>query len=333
MAKRVIGIETSCDDTGVAVYDSEQGLLAHVLYSQIETHAEYGGVVPELAARDHIRKVIPLVDAALKQAGCESESIDAIAYTCGPGLAGLVSGGHTLLAQVTAIGEYKILGETLDDAVGEAFDKTAKILGLGYPGGPAISRVAEQGDATRFTFPRPMIDRPGMSFSFSGLKTAALNAVSKVSDQDGNLDEQTVADIATAFQEAAVDTLTIKCRRALLQTGAKRLVVAGGVGANKRLREQLVLMTNKEGAEVFYPRIEFCTDNGAMIAYAGMQRLHQANNDLGFQVKPRWSLEELQPVSPQPVKSLQPVKSFSRLRVGVLSWYKELKPIFKALMT
>ena len=343
MAKRVIGIETSCDDTGVAVYDSEQGLLAHVLYSQIETHAEYGGVVPELAARDHIRKVIPLVDAALKQAGCESESIDAIAYTCGPGLAGallagsavakglafswgipavgvhhmeghmlapmlednppefpfialLVSGGHTLLAQVAAIGEYKILGETLDDAVGEAFDKTAKILGLGYPGGPAISRVAEQGDATRFTFPRPMIDRPGMSFSFSGLKTAALNAVSKVSDQDGNLDEQTVADIATAFQEAAVDTLTIKCRRALLQTGAKRLVVAGGVGANKRLREQLVLMTNKEGAEVFYPRIEFCTDNGAMIAYAGMQRLHQANNDLGFQVKPRWSLEELQPV-------------------------------------
>ena len=199
-------------------------------------------------------------------------------------------------AKVTGIGEYKILGETLDDAVGEAFDKTAKILGLGYPGGPAISRVAEQGDATRFTFPRPMVDRPGMTFSFSGLKTAALNAVSKVSDDDGNLDEQTVADIATAFQEAAVETLTIKCRRALQETDTKRLVVAGGVGANKLLREQLVLMTKKFGAEVFYPRIEFCTDNGAMIAYAGMQRLHQANNDLSFQVKPRWSLEELEPL-------------------------------------
>ena len=343
MAKRVLGIETSCDDTGVAVYDSEQGLLAHVLYSQIKIHAEYGGVVPELAARDHIRKVIPLVDAVLKEAGCEPESIDAVAYTSGPGLAGallagsavakglafswgvpavgvhhmeghmlapmlednspafpfialLVSGGHTLLAQVTGIGQYAILGQTLDDAVGEAFDKTAKILGLGYPGGPAISRVAEQGDGTRFTFPRPMVDRPGMAFSFSGLKTAALNAVSKVVGEDGNLDDQTVADIATAFQDAAVDTLTIKCRRALQETDTKRLVVAGGVGANKLLREQLILMTKKLGAEVFYPRIEFCTDNGAMIAYAGMQRLHQANNDLSFEVKPRWSLEELQPL-------------------------------------
>ena len=340
MTKRVLGIETSCDDTGVAVYDSEKGLMAHVLYSQIKTHAEYGGVVPELAARDHIRKVIPLVDAVLKEAACESESIDAIAYTCGPGLAGallagsavakglafswnvpaigvhhmeghmlapmleenapefpfialLVSGGHTLLAQVTGIGEYKILGETLDDAVGEAFDKTAKILGLGYPGGPIISKVADQGDATRFSFPRPMTDRPGMAFSFSGLKTAALNAVSKAEDAEGYLDEQTVADIACAFQEAAVETLTIKCRRAIKETGVKRLVVAGGVGANKLLRQQLIEMTEKVDSQVFYPRIEFCTDNGAMIAYAGMQRLHQANRDFSFQVKPRWSIEEL----------------------------------------
>ena len=343
MAKRVLGIETSCDDTGVAVYDSEQGLLAHVLYSQIKTHAEYGGVVPELAARDHIRKVIPLVDAVLAKAGIDKSTIDGIAYTCGPGLAGallagsavakglafswgvpalgvhhmeghmlapmleenppafpfialLVSGGHTLLAEVKGIGEYKILGETLDDAVGEAFDKTAKILGLGYPGGPAISKTAESGDPKRFTFPRPMVDRPGMQFSYSGLKTAALNTVAKASNEKGELDEQTIADIAYAFQDAAVDVLTIKCRRALRETSATRLVVAGGVGANKRLREQLTLMVAKEKAEVFYPRIEFCTDNGAMIAYAGLQRLHQATDDLSFQVKPRWSLEELQPI-------------------------------------
>jgi len=343
MAKRVLGIETSCDDTGVAVYDSKQGLLAHVLYSQIETHAEYGGVVPELAARDHIRKVAPLVDAVLKKANISKETINGIAYTCGPGLAGallagsavakglafswgvptigvhhmeghmlapmlednppefpfialLVSGGHTLLAEVKGIGEYKILGETLDDAVGEAFDKTAKILGLGYPGGPAISKVAESGDPTRFKFPRPMIDRPGMQFSYSGLKTAALNTVAKVSNEQGELDQQSIADIAYAFQDAAVDVLMIKCRRALKETKAKRLVVAGGVGANKRLREQLTQMVAKEKAQVFYPRIEFCTDNGAMIAYAGMQRLHQATEDLDFQVKPRWSLEELQPV-------------------------------------
>ena len=343
MAKRVLGIETSCDDTGVAVYDSEQGLLAHVLYSQIKTHAEYGGVVPELAARDHIRKVIPLVDAVLDKAGIDKSEIDGIAYTCGPGLAGallagsavakglafswgvpavgvhhmeghmlapmleesapefpfvalLVSGGHTLLANVKGIGEYQILGQTLDDAVGEAFDKTAKILGLGYPGGPAISKIAEKGDATRFKFPRPMLDRPGMEFSYSGLKTSVLNTVAKAKNEQGELDEQTIADIAYGFQDAAVETLMVKCKRALKETGSKRLVVAGGVGANKRLREQLILMTKKERAEVFYPRIDFCTDNGAMIAYAGLQRLHQASDDLSFQVKPRWSLEELQPI-------------------------------------
>lgn len=339
MTNRVLGIETSCDDTGVALYDSERGLLAHALYSQIETHQEYGGVVPELAARDHIRKVIPLVEAVVQQANCDKSSITAVAYTCGPGLAGallagsavakglafalevpaigvhhmeghmlapmlednppafpfvalLVSGGHTLLADVKGVGEYTILGQTLDDAVGEAFDKTAKILGLGYPGGPAISRVAENGTPNRFTFPRPMIDRPGMDFSYSGLKTFALNTVEKVDI----VDEQTIADIAYAFQEAAVDTLAIKCKRALEHTGNTRLVVAGGVGANTRLREQLTELMQQQGGEVYYPRIEFCTDNGAMIAYAGAQRVHQANNDLAFQVKPRWSIEELPPV-------------------------------------
>jgi len=335
---RVLGIETSCDDTGVAVYDSELGLLGHALYSQIETHQEYGGVVPELAARDHIRKIIPLIDAVLNQADCEPDTITGIAYTSGPGLAGallagssvakglafswgvpavgihhmeghmlapmledeapefpfvalLVSGGHTLLAQVKGIGEYQILGQTLDDAVGEAFDKTAKILGLGYPGGPAISKAAERGDPRRFKFPRPMIDRPGLDFSYSGLKTFALNTVEKEL-----IDEQTICDIAYAFQDAAVDTLIIKCKRALLQTDTKRLVVAGGVGANIRLREQLKIMTDKLACELFYPRIDFCTDNGAMIAYAGSKRLHQANADLSFQVKPRWSLEDLPPI-------------------------------------
>jgi len=338
MVKRVLGIETSCDDTGVAIYDDQQGLLGHALYSQIETHQEYGGVVPELAARDHIRKVIPLVEVVLNKANCNARSLDGVAYTSGPGLAGallagsavakglafawgvpavgihhmeghmlapmlednapefpfvalLVSGGHTLLAEVKGIGEYTILGQTLDDAVGEAFDKTAKILGLGYPGGPAISKHAEQGSPGRFEFPRPMVDRPGMDFSYSGLKTSALNTVAKHA-----LNTQTIADIAYAFQEAAVDTLTIKCRRALQHTGVKRLVVAGGVGANKRLRSSLNSMTKDEESELYFPRIEFCTDNGAMIAYAGTKRLHQARSGLGFQVKPRWSLEDLLPI-------------------------------------
>ena len=337
---RVLGIETSCDDTGVAIYDTEQGLLAHALYSQIETHREYGGVVPELAARDHIRKVIPLVDAVIHSAGCTAASIQGVAYTKGPGLAGallagsavakglafawgvptvgvhhmeghmlapmleehapdfpfvalLVSGGHTLLAEVKGIGEYTILGQSLDDAVGEAFDKTAKILSLGYPGGPAVAKAALNGEAGRFKFPRPMTDRPGMDFSYSGLKTHALTTVQKAAHETGKLDQQTVADIAHAFQEAAVDTLVIKCKRALQATNAKRLVVAGGVGANLRLRELLKKMTATQQTELFFPRIEFCTDNGAMIAYAGAMRMHQADETTAFQVKPRWSLEDL----------------------------------------
>lgn len=335
---RVLGIETSCDDTGIALYDSDQGLLSHALYSQIKTHQEYGGVVPELAARDHVVKVIPLVDLVMRRANAEPESVDAVAYTSGPGLAGallagsaiakglafswdvpalgvhhmeghmlapmlednapefpfialLVSGGHTLLAQVHGVGEYTIIGQTLDDAVGEAFDKTAKLLNLGYPGGPAIARAATHGDPQRFTFPRPMLDRPGLDFSFSGLKTFALTTI-----QNNSLDEQTIADIAWAFQDAAVDTLVKKCKRAIEQSGYSRLVVAGGVGANLRLREQLQITMQALGGEVFYPKIEFCTDNGAMIAYAGCQRLHQATRDLSFQVKARWSLEDLEPV-------------------------------------
>ncbi len=337
---RVLGIETSCDDTGIALYDSEQGLLAHALYSQIETHKRYGGVVPELAARDHIRKVIPLVEVVMQRAQAEPSSVDAVAYTSGPGLAGallagsaiakglafawnvpsigvhhmeghmlapmleenapefpfialLVSGGHTLLAEVQGVGEYKILGQTLDDAVGEAFDKTAKLLGLGYPGGPAIAQRAKSGDPSRFTFPRPMLDRPGLDFSFSGLKTFALTTV-----QQNALDPQTVADIAWAFQDAAVDTLVRKCKRAIEQTKIPRLVVAGGVGANLVLRERLATMMTAAKGQAFYPKIEFCTDNGAMIAYAGCQRLHQATTDLSFSVKARWSLEELPPLFP-----------------------------------
>ncbi len=339
---RVLGIETSCDDTGVAVYDTDFGLLGHVLYSQIKTHREFGGVVPELAARDHIRKVIPLVDAVLEQASIDASSIDGVAYTMGPGLAGallagsavakglafswdvpavgvhhmeghllapmleldrpefpfvalLVSGGHTLLAGVDGVGEYTILGETLDDAVGEAFDKTAKILGLGYPGGPAIAQAALDGVPNRYQFPRPMTKRPGLDFSYSGLKTFALTTVHAELHgiEHETLSPQTVADIAYAFQDAAVDTLVIKCKRALTQTNAKRLVVAGGVGANLLLRKRLSEMALELDARTFYPRIEFCTDNGAMIAYAGAIRMHQANPDLSFQIKPRWSLEDL----------------------------------------
>lgn len=340
---RVLGIETSCDDTGVAIYDTQAGLLANALYSQIKTHQEFGGVVPELAARDHLRKVLPLVELVLQRADCQGSELDGIAYTRGPGLAGallagsavakslaygwgvpaigvhhmeghllapmledekpefpfialLVSGGHTLLAEVTAVGEYTLLGQTVDDAVGEAFDKTAKMLGLGYPGGPLIARHAEQGQAGRFVFPRPMTDRPGLDFSFSGLKTFALTT-SKECAVDGKLDPQTVADVAFAFQEAAVDTLVIKCQRALSQTGVNRLIVAGGVGANIHLREQLKQLMAGLGGEVYYPRIEFCTDNGAMIAYAGAQRLHQADDDpFGFTVKPRWPIDTLRPL-------------------------------------
>ncbi len=338
---RVLGIETSCDETGIAIFDDQDGILAHQLYSQIKLHADYGGVVPELASRDHIRKTLPLIEAALQQAGCRSEDLDGIAYTAGPGLVGallvgatiarslamawdkpaipvhhmeghllapmleehtpefpfvalLVSGGHTLLVRVDGIGQYKILGESVDDAAGEAFDKTAKLLGLDYPGGAALSKLAEQGTAGRFVFPRPMTDRPGLDFSFSGLKTFAANTIRSQGD-----DDQTRADIAHAFQTAVVDTLAIKCKRALQETGLKRLVIAGGVSANKQLRAELAAVMKKLGGEVFYPRPEFCTDNGAMIAFAGLQRL-KAGHTTGLEivVQPRWNLETLAPVTP-----------------------------------
>ncbi|MDV5171036.1 tRNA (adenosine(37)-N6)-threonylcarbamoyltransferase complex transferase subunit TsaD [Photobacterium rosenbergii] len=336
---RILGIETSCDETGVAIFDDEKGLLAHELYSQVKLHADYGGVVPELASRDHVKKTIPLIKEALNNAGLTPADLDGVAYTAGPGLVGallvgatigrslayawdlpavavhhmeghllapmlednppqfpfvalLVSGGHTMMVEVKGIGEYQILGESIDDAAGEAFDKTAKLMGLDYPGGPLLSRLAEKGTAGRFTFPRPMTDRPGLDFSFSGLKTFAANTIRANDD-----DEQTRADIAYAFQEAVVDTLAIKCKRALKQTGFKRLVIAGGVSANKHLREQLETMMAKMGGEVFYPRTEFCTDNGAMIAFAGMQRLkNQETMDLGVKAYPRWPIDQLKPI-------------------------------------
>ncbi|MCL2898340.1 tRNA (adenosine(37)-N6)-threonylcarbamoyltransferase complex transferase subunit TsaD [Brenneria tiliae] len=333
---RVLGIETSCDETGVAIYDTQAGLLANQLYSQVKLHADYGGVVPELASRDHVRKTVPLIQAALREADLTAGDIDGVAYTAGPGLAGallvgatvgralafawnvpavavhhmeghllapmlednppgfpfvalLVSGGHTQLISVTGIGEYRLLGESIDDAAGEAFDKTAKLLGLDYPGGPMLSKIAQAGDAARFTFPRPMTDRPGMDFSFSGLKTFAANTIRNNGD-----DEQTRADIARAFEDAVVDTLAIKCRRALDETGFKRLVMAGGVSANRALRQRLGEMMAKRGGAVFYARPEFCTDNGAMIAYAGTVRLQQGESrELGITVRPRWPLAEL----------------------------------------
>ncbi|CAM3799804.1 tRNA (adenosine(37)-N6)-threonylcarbamoyltransferase complex transferase subunit TsaD [Serratia silvae] len=333
---RVLGIETSCDETGIAVYDDQAGLLANQLYSQVKLHADYGGVVPELASRDHVRKTVPLIQAALKEANLKPTDIDGVAYTAGPGLVGallvgatigralafawgvpavpvhhmeghllapmlednppafpfvalLVSGGHTQLISVTGIGEYTLLGESVDDAAGEAFDKTAKLLGLDYPGGPMLSKMAQQGTEGRFTFPRPMTDRPGLDFSFSGLKTFAANTIRS----NGN-DDQTRADIARAFEDAVVDTLAIKCKRALEQTGFKRLVMAGGVSANRTLRSKLAELMKKRGGEVFYARPEFCTDNGAMIAYAGMVRLKNGGNpELGVTVRPRWPLAEL----------------------------------------
>lgn len=333
---RVLGIETSCDETGLAVYDSAAGIIANVLYSQIDIHREYGGVVPELASRDHIRRIIPLLRAALQQAGIDRTGLDGIAYTAGPGLAGalltgasvgrslayalgipavgvhhmeahllapmleadppscpflalLVSGGHTQIIQVNEPGEYQLLGESVDDAAGEAFDKTAKMLGLGYPGGPAISALADAGDPRRFSFPRPMTDRPGLDFSFSGLKTHCANTIRASAD-----DDQTRADIARAFVDAAVDTLAIKCRRAMEQTGIYTLVAAGGVSANRQLRARLATMTEEMGGQVFYPRPEFCTDNGAMIAYAGFIQLRNGRSEpLTFAAYPRWPMMEL----------------------------------------
>lgn len=343
---RVLGIETSCDETGVAIYDANAGLLAHKLYSQVAMHAEYGGVVPELASRDHIRKLLPLVQEVLAEANTKPEDIDAIAYTAGPGLIGallvgacvgralayawnvpaigvhhmeghllaplleanppdfpfvalLVSGGHTQLVRVDAIGQYQLLGESLDDAAGEAFDKAAKMLDLDYPGGPQVARLAEKGDRSRFLFPRPMTDRPGLDFSFSGLKTFTLNTVAQHAGANGLPDDQTCADIAAAFEEAVVDTLVIKCRRALELCGMKTLVIAGGVSANQRLRQKLTTALQKINSKVFYARNEFCTDNGAMIAFAGCQRLMAGQqNDLAVMVKPRWPLDSLAPLTP-----------------------------------
>ena len=326
----VLGIETSCDETGVAIYDTDAGLRAHVLYSQVDLHAEYGGVVPELASRDHVRKLAPLVEQCLTEANLNKQDLDGIAYTAGPGLIGalfvgasfaksmaqvlnipalgvhhmeghllapmlesetpdfpfvalLVSGGHSMLVDVAGIGEYRILGQSLDDAAGEAFDKTAKIMDLGYPGGPRIAALAQQGDAEAFDFPRPMVNRPGLDLSFSGLKTHTANLVAAHPDR--------FADIAAGFQEAVVATLAIKCKRALKQTGYRRLVVAGGVGANQSLRQRL---SDISGCRAYYPSLKFCTDNGAMIALAGALRLQAGEReDDTIRAHPRWSLESL----------------------------------------
>ena len=336
----VLGLETSCDETGVALYDSERGLLADALFSQIDLHRAYGGVVPELASRDHVKRMLPLIRQVLAEADCVATEIDAIAFTAGPGLVGallvgascaqalafawgipalgvhhmeghllapmleeqppefpfvalLVSGGHTQLVRVDGIGLYQVLGETLDDAAGEAFDKTAKMMGLHYPGGPEIARLASQGVAGRFVFPRPMTDRPGLAFSFSGLKTFALNTWHQCQSA-GDDGEQTRCDISLAFQHAVVETLTIKCKRALKQTGLKRLVIAGGVSANTALRLSLEKMLGELHGNVFYARPEFCTDNGAMIAFAGCQRLLVGQKeDLSISVQARWPMEQL----------------------------------------
>ncbi len=333
---KVLGLETSCDETGVAVWDTGAGLRAHALYSQIALHQAYGGVVPELASRDHVRKLVPLVRETLAQAGIGLRELDGVAYTAGPGLVGallvgaglgralafaleipaigvhhmeghllaplmepdppaapfvalLVSGGHTLLLEVAAVGRYRLLGDTLDDAVGEAFDKTAKLMGLPYPGGPALAELAEQGHSGRFEFSRPMTDRPGLDFSFSGLKTQVMLAWNQHREEPGAR-----PDIARAFEEAATDTLLIKCRRALRQTGARTLVVAGGVGANRRLRAMLQMAARSDGFRVAFPRPEFCTDNGAMIAHAGALRLAAGlGEDAAIQVRARWPLESL----------------------------------------
>jgi N6-L-threonylcarbamoyladenine synthase len=339
----ILGLETSCDETGVALYDTSRGLLSHVLFSQIDVHVEYGGVVPELASRDHVRKALPLIEQVLAEAACEPGDIDGIAYTAGPGLVGalmvgatlakalawgwgipalgvhhmeghllapmledehpefpfvalLVSGGHTQLVRVDGIGEYRLLGESLDDAAGEAFDKAAKMMGLPYPGGPQIARIATSGDPDRFDFPRPMVNRPGLDFSFSGLKTYTLNTVARCREQ-GGLSEQDKSDIARAFEDAVVATLVIKCKRALVQENLKTLVMAGGVSANLSLRARLKKALAKEQAQVFYPAPMFCTDNGAMIAYAGAQRLAAGQVDqVGSAVRARWPMEELPPL-------------------------------------
>lgn len=331
---RVLGIESSCDETGVAIYDLENGLLAHALHSQIDTHQKHGGVVPELASRDHVNYLIPLVDEVLTQAGLAKNELNAIAYTAGPGLIGallvgasfakslayglnipalgvhhleahilaaqmetpslqfpfialLVSGGHCQLMEVRALGDYQLLGDTLDDAVGEAFDKTAKLMGIPYPGGPVLARMGDKCESTPYQFPKPMTDRPGLDFSFSGLKTYALNTWNQSQKED-----QDRLEIAKAFQQAVVETLIIKCKRAIEQTGHTRLVVAGGVGANRALRKALIDYINKIDGEVFFPALEYCTDNGAMVAYAGCLRISRGEYDeeSGVIVKARWPL-------------------------------------------
>ena len=332
----ILGIETSCDETGVALYEGGHGLRGHALYSQVDLHARYGGVVPELASRDHVRKLLPLIRQLIDNSEINTSEIDGVAYTAGPGLVGallvgaaagrslawawgvpavavhhmeghllapmleadppefpflalLVSGGHTLLVEVGGIGRYRVLGDTIDDAVGEAFDKTASLLGLPYPGGPALAQLALAGDPDRHRFPRPMTDRPGLDFSFSGLKTFALNTWRSSAHT-----EQDRADIARAFEDAVIDTMAIKCRRALRETGLQTLVIAGGVGANVRLRARLDELLQKQGRRACYPRPEFCTDNGAMIAYAGWCRLAAGQTEsLGIRAEPRWSLEDL----------------------------------------
>jgi len=333
---RVLGIETSCDETGVAIYDGTRGLLAHALFSQIEMHQAYGGVVPELASRDHVRRTLPLMNSVLAESGLTLADLDGIAYTAGPGLIGallvgasvahglafglgipavgvhhmeahllapmleasppafpflalLVSGGHSLLVDVAGLGRYTVLGESLDDAAGEAFDKAAKLLGLGYPGGPAIERLAAGGRSGRFRFPRPMTDRPGLDFSFSGLKTYTATTVRAHAAEPA-----AAADIALAFSEAVVDTFVIKCRRALRQSGRHTLVVAGGVSANRMLRAGLDALGLETGVKVYYPAQQFCTDNGAMVAYAGYLRLAAGETaSEAYAVRPRWSLAEL----------------------------------------
>jgi N6-L-threonylcarbamoyladenine synthase len=338
---RVLGIESSCDETGVAIYDTERGLLGQALYSQIEMHAGYGGVVPELASRDHVRRLLPLVRQVMSEANTSAAQLDGVAFTAGPGLAGallvgagvgralaygwgvpavpvhhmeghllapqleddapafpfvalLVSGGHSLLLDARALGDYRPLGESVDDAAGEAFDKVAKMMGLGYPGGPRVAALAENGSPGRFRFPRPMTDRPGLDMSFSGLKTFTLNTINDLGGRDA-LSEQDRADVAHAFQEAVADTLVIKCRRAMETSGHKRLVVAGGVSANRVLREKLDAAMAKREVRVYYPGLAYCTDNGAMIAYAGALRLASGERTgLAISVRPRWPLAELE---------------------------------------
>lgn len=340
----ILGIESSCDETGVALYDTVSGLLGHSVHSQIALHAEYGGVVPELASRDHVRRLLPMIHTLLLEHGRTVRHIEGVAYTEGPGLAGallvgasvgaalgyalhvpvvgihhleahllspllatpapvfpfvalLVSGGHTQLMAVEGPGRYQLLGETRDDAAGEAFDKTAKLLGLPYPGGPALARLAERGDAARFRLPRPMLDQDNLDFSFSGLKTAVATLTGQLGGNRAELSEGDMADIAAGFQEAIVDVLVARCARAIMQTGMSQLVVAGGVGANRRLRERIDITGETAGFRVFYPPVELCTDNGAMIALAGAMRIGQgARGALPFNVRPRWELGSLRAI-------------------------------------